>query len=471
MKHMNIFGLILMGAMTLNSCGDTPAQAQEKQEQTVAAPIYTNGITDANKGMKKGPVEVKGTMTAKNFKKIYLFSLYGKTATKIDSADVVNGNWTFGTNQMEQGFYQIGVADNNVTSFIVNPTEPVVEIGFRSGKMEGSLYAINSKENEAWVKYVPQEAALLKAIKDARVSAHKSTMKAEFEKQAAAKELELSELQAKMIGEYPNTHFAKVLTWKQEPEKTDIGKYWDNIDFSDQSLIHGVVLSDRIQNFMRSFSKGVESGFINCIATVAEKAKADDIVLEFALNQMLIGFYESGMENICTFMIDNYINGDSCGDADLSNVIKSTAESIQKLSVGNTPPNIQMADINGANVDLFKLAAKNKYTLVMFWSSWCEHCKGEAPEVKQAYDQWHAKGFEILGVSVDNVKINWENAVKDRGFTFPNVCGMKLWDSKPAKDYRVTKTPVFYLLDSTGKIVLKPKGIREVQTFLSKNLK
>jgi peroxiredoxin len=296
-------------------------------------------------------------------------------------------------------------------------------------------------------------------------------MKAEFEKQAAAKELELSELQAKMIGEYPNTHFAKVLTWKQEPEKAEIGKYWDNIDFSDQSLIHGVVLSDRIQNFMRSFSKGEESGFINCIATVAEKAKADDIVLEFALNQMLVGFYESGMENICTYMIDNYINGDSCGDADLSNVIKSTAESIQKLSVGNTPPNIQMADMSGANVDLFKLAAKNKYTLVMFWSSWCEHCKGEAPEVKQCYDQWHAKGFEILGVSVDNVKVNWETAVKDRGFTFPNVCGMKLWDSKPAKDYRVTKTPVFYLLDSTGKIVLKPKGIREVQAFLTKNMK
>jgi thioredoxin-related protein len=61
--------------------------------------------------------------------------------------------------------------------------------------------------------------------------------------------------------------------------------------------------------------------------------------------------------------------------------------------------------------------------------------------------------------------------VNDRRFTFPNVCGMKQWESPVAKDYRVTKTPAFFLLDNTGKIVLKPKGIREVQAFLAKNIK
>jgi peroxiredoxin len=470
MKQMNLLGLILISAMSFGSCTE-PTTTDKPATAVAAAPIYTNGVTDANKGMKKGPIEVKGSMTVKNFKKMYLYALYGKTATKIDSCAITDGNWNFGKKEYEQGLYQIGVADANVTTIILNPAEPVVEIGFRGGKMEGSMYAISSKENEAWAKYIPQESALLKAIKDAKVSANKSTMKVEFEKQAAAKELELSELQAKMIGEYPNTHFAKLLTWKQEPERTEIAKYWDNIDFTDRSLLHGIVMSDRIQNFMRTFSKGEESGFINCVATVAEKGKADDVVLEFVLNQMLVGFYESGMENICTFIIDNYVNGDSCGDADLSNIIKSTAESIQKLSVGNTPPNIQMIALDNSQVDLYKLAAKNKYTLVMFWSSWCEHCKGEAPEVKAAYDQWHSKGFEILGVSVDNVSQAWEQAVKERGFTFPNVCGMKLWESKVAKDYRVTKTPAFYLVDSTGKIVLKPKGIREVQAFLAKNIK
>jgi thiol-disulfide isomerase/thioredoxin len=235
--------------------------------------------------------------------------------------------------------------------------------------------------------------------------------------------------------------------------------------------LHSLVLGDRIQNFMRGFSKGEQSGFINCIGVVSKKSEADDLVHEFALNQMLVGFYESGMETISTYIIDNYVNGESCGDGEVNNIIKSTAESIQRLSLGATPPNIVGTDAKGNSVDLLAMAKKNKYTLVIFWSSWCEHCKGEAPEVKQSYDQWHAKGFEILGYSVDTQKSLFDTALAERGFTFPNICGMKQWDSPAAKDYRVTKTPAFYLIDKNGKIVLKPKGIREVNAFLAKNLK
>lgn len=474
MKRMNIIAIYAAVVLAAAGCGDSPKTTDEQLEATVSTssnPSFTNGITEKNAGMRKGDIELRGTMQAKGFKKMYLYNTYGKTNTLLDSTQIVEGKWDFGKVTIEQGVYMIGVAENNLAPVILNPEEKVVEIGFRSGKMDGSMIAISSNENKGWIAYQPQEAMLLKAIKDARIAGAKSSLKGEYERQVKEKEAELALLQANMIQEYPNTHFAKILTWKQEPEMTDINKYWGNIDFSDQSIIHGVVLSDRIQNFMRSFSKGTESGFINCIAVVAETAKADDMVMEFALNQMLIGFYESGMENISTFIIDNYINGDSCGDVDLSNIIKSTAESIQKLSIGSTPPNIKMTSSEGKAVDLFQLASKNKYTLVLFWSSWCEHCKGEAPEVKQAYENWHSKGFEILGVSVDNNKNAWLSALNERQFAFPNVCGMKLWDSPVAKDYRVTKTPAFYLIDATGKIVLKPKSIREVNSFLSQNIK
>ncbi|MFN9799197.1 MAG: TlpA family protein disulfide reductase, partial [Bacteroidota bacterium] len=107
-----------------------------------------------------------------------------------------------------------------------------------------------------------------------------------------------------------------------------------------------------------------------------EKAKANEVVLEFALNQMLTGFYESGMENISTYLIDNYVHGDACGDAQFSSVIQNTAESIARLGVGKIPPNITGKGIDGKAIDLMKIAASKKFTLVMFWSSWCKHCKG-----------------------------------------------------------------------------------------------
>jgi hypothetical protein len=83
----------------------------------------------------------------------------------------------------------------------------------------------------------------------------------------------------------------------------------------------------------------------------------------------------------------------------------------------------------------------------------------------------NAKGFEIAGVSIDRNKAPWEAAVKDRGFTFPQMCGMNEYQSPVAKDYRITRTPTFFLLDKDRKIVLKPKGIGEVQAYLLTNLK
>lgn len=470
---MNILCIALASALSLGSCDSSSSSDKKSAVDTLGtSPVFVNGITDANKGTRRGPVEIKGRADAFMTGTMYLYETTGRNTSRIDSCTIAQGNFTFGRKDYDNGIYMLGTNDNNMCPVIVNPTEAICEVGFKSGKLENSLYAIQSKENEGWAAYLPQETVLLKAIKDAKVAGAKNpSMKAQYEQQTAAKERELVNLQARFIQDYPNTHLAKILTWKQEPYKSDINRYWENIDFTDESIIRSRVLSDRIESFMRTFSKGEEGGFYNCIAIVADKAKASDKMLEYVLLQMLTGFYDSNMENICNYIIDNYINGESCGDADLSNVIKNTASSIQNLSIGRTPPNIVMTDMTGKKFDLYATCAANKYTLVMFWSSWCEHCKGEAPEVKQCYEQWHGKGFETLGVSIDKMKTQWESAVRERGFSFPNVCGMKEYQSAVAKDYRVTKTPTFYLLDSNKQIVLKPKSIREVQNFLASKLK
>jgi peroxiredoxin len=420
----------------------------------------------------KGSVKVSGTLSAQKTGRIFIWESFGRNVVKLDSAVISNGQFSFTEREFELGIYMLGMNENNMCPVIVNPSEKVVELQFAGVKLEGSMNSASSRENMGWSRYMQQEPALLKAIKDAKVGAAKNPdKKVEFEKQLALKEKELLELQNTLIGEYPNTQLAKLLGWKQEPNRQDIRKYWDNVDFGDVSIIRSRVLSDRIESFMRMFSKGSDSGFYSCIEVVVDRAKAHDAVLEFALNQMLVGFYESNMETVCMYIIDNYINGDACGDADLSSVVKNTAESIQRLSVGHMPPNIQLNDVNGLPLDLYALASKKKYTLVLFWSSYCEHCKGEAPEVKACYDSWNKKGFEILGVSIDRSPDAWKAAISERGFAFPNVCGMKDFQSPVAKDYRVTRTPAFYLLNTKGEIVLKPKSIREVQAYLSKNLK
>ncbi|MBL7942154.1 MAG: hypothetical protein JNM00_05285, partial [Flavobacteriales bacterium] len=322
-----MYTLLVIAGLTLASCGDKTNEKTINTEtaaaDTVAKPNvpFTNGVTDANKGLKKGKVQVKGKLDiAAATRKMYIYETQGKTLLVKDSASVDGGNFDFGNDEYESGVYAIGPMEQNVAYMIISAVEPVVEIGFRNQKMDGSMYAINSKENEGWVKYIPQEKGVLDAIKQNRISMAKTVMKAQFEAEIAKKEVELATLQGNLINQYPGTFLAKLLTWKQEPMKNDKSKYWDNVDFSDASLIHTMILVDRTQNYMRAHSGGEENGYLNCVDVVAQKAMANDEVLEFALYNMLSGFYESGLENVAVYIADNYIHGEACGDHEVTNL-------------------------------------------------------------------------------------------------------------------------------------------------------
>ena len=148
---------------------------------------------------------------------------------------------------------------------------------------------------------------------------------------------------------------------------------------SDNSLVRSMALPDGIQSMMRAFSDGKTSGFLSCIDIVKASCEENPVVLEFALYNMLDGFYNMKTQDgevICQYILDNYIFDEDCG-ANLSDVIRQRAQGIINLRVGNTPPNFKIADPSGAIVNLSEEVAAHEYTLLMFWASWCHKCEQE----------------------------------------------------------------------------------------------
>jgi peroxiredoxin len=139
--------------------------------------------------------------------------------------------------------------------------------------------------------------------------------------------------------------------------------------------------------------------------------------------------------------------------------LKEIVQEQKKTAVGAMAPDFTMNDTEGKPVQLSSL--KGKIVLVDFWASWCGPCRQENPNVVKLYQQFHSKGFEILGVSLDKTKEDWVKAIKDDNLTWIHVSDLQFWQNTAARLYGVNAIPQSFLLDKDGKII--GKGLRGEQ--------
>jgi C1A family cysteine protease/peroxiredoxin len=116
-------------------------------------------------------------------------------------------------------------------------------------------------------------------------------------------------------------------------------------------------------------------------------------------------------------------------------------------------PDIQFTAVDGRVVNLASL--RGKVVLIDFWATWCAPCMGEVPNVVNAYKTYHAKGFEIIGISLDTNKSALQAVTSANGMVWPQHFDGKGWQNAFAVKFGINSIPTMWLIDQQGRVVTK----------------
>ena len=144
-------------------------------------------------------------------------------------------------------------------------------------------------------------------------------------------------------------------------------------------------------------------------------------------------------------------------------------ERMLSTNIGQFAPEISLPSPDGKEIALSSL--KGKLVLIDFWASWCGPCRKEMPNVIKIYSKFKNKGFEIYGVSLDQDKEKWMEAITKDGINWPQVSDLKYWDNVAARIYNVQGIPYTVLIDKDGKIIAKNLRGQELEKKIAEVLK
>jgi thiol-disulfide isomerase/thioredoxin len=456
----------------------------------------TEKISESKKGTEayKFDVKIKGVKDTICFLAYHMGDKqYIADTAKVDG----NGNMTFsGAETLDPGIYMVVLPNRKYFEVIVNEQKFSIETD--TARLNEDLNFKGSKENTVFLDYIRfvsvkgQEindlATKYKAAKDNKDETER------LRKEIKTREDAIADYRKKLSEENKGTLIANILKALTDPKRPEPplasngrpdsawrfydarAHYFDNIDFSDARLLRTPILLSKVKYFLESLTVGEPDSINKSADFILDKTLANKEVFRYFL-WYISNTYETskfmGMDAVFVHVAKKYYLSGKADWVDSTTLRKigDRVRILDPLLLDKVSPRLFMRDTLNRPVSLHEVAAKNKFTILIFYDPNCGHCQKEVPEINDKfYKTYKAKGVEVIAACAERNPNDWRKFVRKHKLSFINV-----FDADTVVDFRnvwdVYSFPVIYVLDQNKKIIGKRVPSEDLAKFIDETEK
>lgn len=415
---------------------------------------------------------------------LILYKLNGVSQKYINDTTVLEGKFSVEIpKNSPSGMYRLlyDNINNKFVDFIYNKED--ISLVFHPDYPMQLVKFSKSGENILYQKYIEKISSLQNRLDSLQVSYFQENVATKELKSHYSKELiELkreqkifeTESKGKLVNHFivaNNRYYSDTLI-KSTNDYLNVIKthYFDYINFDDSELHKSSLFVDRIMDYVfylntsndkKTLIKLRKEGVTKVLSYVKKTKLKKDII-----ESLLYTFAQQEDLEMVSYLIEDHFKKLPVAYQDYA--FKEMINDMLKTTIGNKAPNIVWTE-KGKEKSLYKLKDK-KYYLVVFWSTTCPHCLQEMPLIdKYLKDKSNITSLAI-GLETEESKVTWTDE-KYYYEQFTHILGENKYENKYVKDYGVSSTPNFYLLNSDKIIIAKPYDVKAFIKAYDKLLK
>jgi thiol-disulfide isomerase/thioredoxin len=427
---------------------------------------------------------IKGEIKpVKDYSWVILYQLKGAHQQYITNATVENGKFEMVIPKgKEKGIYRLFYDNkkNLYLDFIYNHEN--IDLTFHPDYPSVLVEYKTSDENKLYQNYLDKISDNFNALDSVQVEYFKvkdSVLENELRKFYLKKLKEVSAIQktfednskdklAHHFIKANNRYYAKNLI-KGTDQYLDTLRthFFDYIDFNNSVLERSSFFMDRIIDYVTYLHTAEDLKKSNqlqkkAIQQVLKKIHKPTLKKD-VIESLMYMFAQQENKDVTDFIMNNYYNKlpANLQDPDFKVMIND----FFKTTIGQPAPQISW-DVYGKKHDLYSLP-DNDYYVVLFWSSSCSHCLKEVPKFNS-----YLKGQNItviaIGLEDEISKDNWKELTFDLENIKYHILGFGKWKNKHSRNYGISATPSYFVLDKNKKIIAKPYDLKALQKFFEK---